>query len=227
MTVRDPVAEIASQLSPSEHSERLALYVALGDSFTAGTGAADGRAWPELLADRLRGRHPSLDLRNLAVEGATSDEVAEQVSEAIELEPDLVTVVCGANDVLRSTRPDPDRYAANLAVILGRLRVALPGVRIATATSPEGWDFLPVGPRTRRRIEAGVKECNEVTRGLSGLLGVPCLEVAGHPGLSNSENFSDDGLHPSTLGHTRAAEGFAALLADRLGLETGDTGGER
>jgi lysophospholipase L1-like esterase len=51
--------------------------------------------------------------------------------------------------------------------------------------------------------------------------------VAGHPGLSNSENFSDDGLHPSTLGHTRAAEGFAALLADRLGLETGDTGGER
>ncbi len=227
MTVRDPVAVIASQLSPSQHSERLALYVALGDSFTAGTGAADGRAWPELLADGLREHHPSLDLRNLAVEGATSDEVAEQVPEAIELEPDLVTVVCGANDVLRSTRPDPERYAANLALILGRLRVALPGTRIATATSPEGWDFLPVGPRTRRRIEEGVQECNEITRGMASLLGVPCLEVAGHPGLSNAKNFSDDGLHPSTLGHTHAADGFALLLRERMGIETGDTGGER
>jgi lysophospholipase L1-like esterase len=221
MTVRDPVAEIASHLSPEAHSARLALYVAIGDSFTAGTGVAPGRAWPELLTTALSEHHPAINLTNLAVEGATSDEVAEQLPEAIELEPDLVTVVCGANDVLRHTRPDPMRYAANLALIFGRLRLSLPGVRIATATSPEQWDFLALGPRTRRRIEEGISECNEVTRSLASALRVPCLEVAGHPGLSHPENFSDDGLHPSALGHERAAAGFAELLHDRFEIETG------
>jgi lysophospholipase L1-like esterase len=220
MTLRDPVAEIASHLSPRDHSERLSLYVAMGDSFTAGTGADEDAGWPDLLTDALRSAHPAIELRNLAVEGATSDQVVEQLPEAIELEPDLVTVVCGANDVLLCTRPDPERYAANLALILGRLLVSVPGVRVATATSPERWDFMPLGPRTRRRIERGITECNSVTRSLAGTLGVPCLEVAGHPGLSRSENFSDDGLHPSPRGHTRAAAGFAGLLRQRHGIDT-------
>jgi lysophospholipase L1-like esterase len=219
MTLRDPMAELASELSPREHSRRLSLYVALGDSFTAGTGAGDARPWPELLAARLRGSNPALKVRNLAVDGATSSEVLEQLGEAVELEPDLVTIVCGANDVLRHTRPDPIRYAANLALILGRLRVAHPDLRIATATSPEGWDFMPMGPRTRRRVETGVREFNGVTRRLAAALEVPCLEVAGHPGLGDPTNFSADGLHPSADGHRHAAEGFAALLRRSYGIE--------
>ena len=218
--MRDPVAEIASQLSPSEHSQRLSLYVAMGDSFTAGTTGDGTDGWPELLTARLRGRHPALELRNLAVEGATSDEVVEQLPEAIELEPDLVTVACGANDVLLSTRPDRERYAANLALIFGRLLVAVPGVRVATATFPEGWDFMDLGPRTRRRVESGIADCNSITRTLAGTLGIPCLEVAGHPGLSRPENFGDDGLHPSSLGHEHAARGFADLLHRHHGIES-------
>jgi lysophospholipase L1-like esterase len=133
-------------------------------------------------------------------------------------------VVCGANDVLRSTRPDPERYAANLALILGRLRVAHPHARVATATSPEGWDFMRLGPRTRRRVERGISALNGVTRRLAGAMGVPCLDVAGHPGLGEQRNFSADGLHPSAIGHRHAARGFAALLADAYGIETGDEG---
>jgi lysophospholipase L1-like esterase len=222
MTLRDPVAQLAAELSPRAHSRRLSLYVALGDSFTAGAGAVDGEAWPDLLVDRLVEHNPTLALRNLAVDGATSWEVVEQLSEAVELEPDLVTVVCGANDVLRCTRPDSERYAANLALILGRLRVAHPDVRIATATSPESWDFMRMGPRTRRRVEQGISEFNGVTRRLADAMGVPCLEVAGHPGLADPKNFNDDGLHPSATGHRHAAAGFAALLHDNYGIETGE-----
>lgn len=228
MTLRDPVAELASELSPTAHSQRLSLYVALGDSFSAGASEGDEeRVWPELLVERLREQHPTLVLENLAVEGATSGEVLAQLSAAVELEPDLVTVVCGANDVLRCTRPDPESYAANLALILGRLRVAHPDLRIATATSPESWDFMRMGPRTRRRIERGISAFNGVTRRLSGAMGVPCLEVAGHPGLADPSNFSADGLHPSATGHQHAAQGFAALLHDRYGIETNEPGGER
>src|ERR687891_135794 len=99
---RDPMAQIAEELSPKACGERLSLYVALGDSFTAGTGCPPGDAWPERLVANLRSESPSLELRNLAVEGATSTEVLDQLPAALGLEPDLVTLVCGANDVLRS-----------------------------------------------------------------------------------------------------------------------------
>ena len=220
MSLRDPLARIADELSPEATGRRLSLYVALGDSFTAGTGCAPGEAWPERLAAALRRHNPSLALRNLAVQGATSADVLDQLPEAIELEPDLVTVVCGANDVLRSTRPDPRRYAEHLGTILRRLRESIPGVRILTATSPQRWDFLPLGPRTRERVESGIARSNRVTRELAATLDVACLDVAAHPGLSEARNFSADGLHPSPRGHERAARGFAQLLRDRHGIET-------
>jgi lysophospholipase L1-like esterase len=226
---RDPFAQIArvigSQLGPEARREQLSLYVALGDSFTAGTGCGPGEAWPERLAAGLRAHNPHLLLRNLAVEGATSDEVLAQLPEALELEPDLVTVVCGANDVLRSTRPDPAAYARRLASIFGRLQGANPAVRVVTATSPERWDFLSLGPRTRDRVERGVTRLNRATRGVAEAYSVPCLEVAGHPGLGDGANFCTDGLHPSALGHARAARGFAALLRERYGISITTGGG--
>ena len=53
---------------------------------------------------------------NFGEAGATSSEVAAgQLPRCLELHPDLVTVVCGANDVLLSVRPDIDAHAAALA----------------------------------------------------------------------------------------------------------------
>jgi lysophospholipase L1-like esterase len=187
-------------------------YVAMGDSFTAGTGSSPGRCWADQLADRLGRRRPSFVYRNLAVEGARSDQVLDQLPGAIALEPDLVTVVCGANDVLFSVRPDADAYGKRLGAIFGVLRSAMPGVILATATAPERWDFLGFGPRTRARLERGIGSFNDATREVAAEHGAFCLEVAGHPGLGRSENFVEDGLHPSAQGHDQAAAGFARLL---------------
>jgi lysophospholipase L1-like esterase len=74
-------------------AERIATFVAMGDSFTAGTGALPGEAWPERLA---AGLGPRVQLHNLAVHGAMSADVLVQLPEALDLEPELVTVVCGA-----------------------------------------------------------------------------------------------------------------------------------
>jgi len=226
MRVRDPVARIAEELSPETRRRRLSLYVALGDSFTAGVGCPRGEAWPERLVAGLRSEHPGLELRNLAVRGAASADVLDQLDEAVELEPDLVTVVCGANDVLQSTRPDPDRYAGHLATILSRLRGSVLGGRVVTATSPERWEFLELRPRTRARVERGIASFNAVTRRLASIFEVPCLEVSGHPGLTLADNFDADGLHPSTLGHRHAARAFAALLESSYGIQ-GDPGRDR
>ncbi len=194
-------------------------YVALGDSFTAGSACEPGEAWPELLTEMMRPSHPGIELWNLARHGATSAEVVEQLPDALALEPDLVTVVFGANDVLTTTRPDAQAYAERLDLIVSELSDADPCTRIVTATSPESWEFLGLGPRTGARVRRGIAALNAVTRAVATAHGVACLEVVGHPGLSDPENFSEDGLHPSPLGHRHAARAFAVEIEKSFGIE--------
>jgi phosphatidylinositol alpha 1,6-mannosyltransferase len=222
MSAIDPFARISRVFQGRADARRAwspSCFVALGDSFTAGTGSEPGGCWADRLAAGIGTRSGELSYRNLAVDGATSTDVLEQARRAIELEPDLVTVICGANDVLKSTRPDPVGYASRLTSIFSRLRAAGPNVRIVTATAPDRLDFLPLRPRTRARVERGISRINMVTRRVADLHGIPYLEVDGHAGLADRENFADDGLHPSMLGHSRAAAAFAALMNERFGIE--------
>ena len=213
MSVVDPYARIARALRGLDPpAQPIRSYAALGDSFTAGTGCEPGESWADQLAARLSKATPGFVYSNLAFEGASSADVLDQVGPALQIEPDLVTVVCGANDVLFSVRPDPQLYARRLAAIFRRLRNPLPAVRLITATAPERWDFIDVGPRTRARLERGIVRFNAATRLVARSYEVPCLEVAGHPGLSDAKNFIADGLHPSARGHRHAAVGFGRLL---------------
>lgn len=189
-------------------------FVALGDSFTAGTGVAEEERWADRLARGL-GAGGEVVYRNLACDGATSADVLAQVPDALQLEPDLVTVVCGANDVLRSVRPDLDGFALRFAAILDSLRDAVPGVLLLTATVPERWRFLELRPRTLARVSGGLRAVNAAIREAAGERGIPCLEVVGQPGLDDPDNFCEDGLHPSELGHARVAGAFGTLLAER------------
>ena len=98
-------------------------YAALGDSFTAGRDSIDAERWADLLAAGMRRVNPDLRYENLAVDGATSAEVLEgQVEPGLALDPDFVTVICGANDVLLATRPDVAGYAERIDAIFKRLR---------------------------------------------------------------------------------------------------------
>ena len=221
----DPFAVIADAIGRGR-GRRLGCFVALGDSFTAGRGCAADERWADRLAASLRRRHPELAYHNLAVDGATSDDVLDQVGPALQLEPDLVTVICGANDVIWSVRPDLELYGERFATILDRLRRGLPHVAIVTATSPERWRFLDLRPRTRARIVAGIGRLNEVTRTVANSRSVPVVDVVGHPGLDEAENFLDDGLHPSPMGHQRAAIEFARALGEHFGIDSDVTNKE-
>ena len=198
----------------------LHCYVALGDSFTAGTGCSTEDRWPDRLALSLRARHPQLAYRNLARHGATSLAVMDQMSPAMQLEPDVVTLICGANDVLLSVRPDPEAYRSRLVEMLTRFREALPSVSILTATSPEHWSFMGFGPRTARRVGEGIRRFNQVTREVASAHDVACLDVSKHPGLDDAENFATDGLHPSAVGHEHAAREIARALRASYGIRS-------
>jgi lysophospholipase L1-like esterase len=184
-------------------------YVAIGDSFTAGAPGAAGR-WPDELAAAVQ----PAEYHNLGVAGATTAEVADgQLDRCIELEPDLVTVVCGVNDVLLSVRPDIDAHRDALERIFRTLRARVPLAVIVTITTPPIAEHIGLRPRSRRRVEQGVEQLNQITRALAHRYGVLCLEWGDHPLARRRENFAADGFHPSLTGIRRAARACAQALA--------------
>jgi lysophospholipase L1-like esterase len=195
-------------------------YAALGDSFTAGRDSVDAERWADLLAAGMRRVNPDLRYANLAVDGATSAEVLDhQVEPALELEPDFVSVICGANDVLLATRPDVLGYEERIETIFSRLREAAPEAAMVTATAPESWHFMEMRPRTERRLIKATTELNEVTRAAAGRHDILCLPIAGHEALRDPDTFSADGLHPSSGGHRFVAEQAAIVLHQHFGIE--------
>ena len=189
----------------------MTMYVAMGDSFTAGVDPSVPR-WPDELARSLGGRYV-----NLAEVGATSEHVErDQLAEALELSPEVVTLVCGANDVLLDTRPDVDAYAKRLSRMFARLRRELPDVMIMTATYPDISRFLDLRPRSRSRVERGMRRFNEACRAVANRHHVVLLEGFDHPATSERATFAADGFHPSAEGHRQAAREFLRVLRNRF-----------
>jgi lysophospholipase L1-like esterase len=191
----------------------MTTYIAMGDSFTAGLDPEKGR-WPDELARALG---PDVHYENLATIGATSEHVErDQLPRALELKPDVITLVCGANDVLLSTRPDPDAYAARLAGMFARLRRAAPYAEILTATYPDISRFLDLRPRSRARVVNGMRRFNDACRTVARRHGIMLLEGSEHPAAQHRATFAEDGFHPSQEGHRRAAAEFLASLTAGL-----------
>ena len=203
---------------------RIEAYAALGDSFTAGRESVIGQRWADRLASGLRQVNPELVYENLAVDGADSAEVLEQVPAATALRPNLVTVICGANDVLLTVRPDVEGYEERFARILAALRSELPEAAIVTGTAPESWHFMDLRPRTRKRIAEATEALNSATLRIAAEHErVLCLPVAGHPALEDPANYAADGLHASQRGHELIARETGRFLHESFGIEIGST----
>lgn len=191
----------------------LERYAALGDSFSAGTD--DGSVpWPELIVRGLTARGEAIELQNFATIGATTSEVIEdQLEPALAFEPGLVSLVCGANDVLLTSRPDVEACAANLETLLGRIRGELPGAAIVTATYPDPGRFAGLRARTRKRVVEGMEQVNLAIRSAAEAHGALIMEFSEHPGVADRANVGADGFHPSAMGHRRAATAVLEALA--------------
>lgn len=192
-------------------------YVALGDSFTAGNGLGPGRRWPDLLAADLGAGRDDFRYLNLARDGADSREILATIEPAIELQPDLVTLACGANDVLLSTRPDIEAFEGRFNYMLQQLRGGIPDLRLLVSTYPDGWQMPGLGPRTAQRIDRGIRAVNRAIIEVAFAHGVPCMDVTSHPGVKDPGNLDTDGLHPSALGHRRAAVEYARAIDHHFG----------
>jgi phosphatidylinositol alpha 1,6-mannosyltransferase len=191
-------------------------YTALGDSFTSGLRPGEPR-WADEVARALG---DGTRYENLAWVGATSADVEhKQLERALSLDPDVVTLVCGANDVLESVRPDAGAYAERLGRMFARLRSDAPRAAVVTATYPDISRFLDLRPRSRARVEKGMELFNAAARKVARAEGIVLLEGFDHPAVRDRTTFGEDGFHPSEEGHRRAAMEFLRALRSRMGTQ--------
>ena len=119
-------------------------YLALGDSYTIGTGSSGSEhSWPSIVATRLAektGR--KLELTNPAVNGFTTlDVIAKELPHLRRLKPDLVTILIGVNDLVRERTPSD--YRASLVQIYDAVGTDMQPDGRAFAISIPNWSVVP------------------------------------------------------------------------------------
>ena len=122
-------------------------YVALGDSQTEGLNDGDDavgvRGWADRFAEALAATtSPGLLYANLALRGCRARDVRHgQLGAALEMEPDLASVVVGMNDLLRHDY-DADATVRDVEETFAALRAT--GCQVVTMTFPDIGRMLPV-----------------------------------------------------------------------------------
>ena len=187
-------------------------YVAIGDSFTEGMSDPDpeipGRyvGWADRLAVDLA-RYASdaghqFGYANLAVRGRLlADIVGPQLEAALALEPDLVSIVGGGNDILRPSA-DVDALAGRLEDAVIRIRETGADVLMVTPFDPVG---APLVRATRGRAGAFAA----LVWGIAQRHGARVLDQWSLVALRDWRMWADDRIHMTAEGHRRVA--LAAL----------------
>jgi lysophospholipase L1-like esterase len=176
--------------------------VALGDSFTEGLDDPhpDGgyRGWADRLAEMLAAHNPELRYANLAVRGRLlSHVVFDQVPAAIVLQPDLVSIAAGGNDLLR-TGADPDKLAALFDSAVVRLQEA--GCRVLMFTG-----FDPCVFPVIRLIRGKAAAYNMHLRGIADARDCDLVDMWSMRVLRDRRAWADDRLHLNPDAHRRVA----------------------
>lgn len=195
------------------------VYVALGDSTGSGVGAREG-GYVARLFKRIAERRPESKLTNLCVSGATTDDVLRgQLERGVAMNPDLVTLGIGINDIGHGFTLD--QFSRNYETILSTLKEKT-SARIVVTNLPD----ISTAPRIpnsmrseyQRQIVQFSRRLEEIAarHGVTvfDIYTITTQELAAHP-----EYFSNDGFHPSDAGYQMWAEQMWPTIASVIGEE--------
>ena len=208
-----PILHVHGDAGPTVHGEAGSIrpqprawsrYVAIGDSFTEGMSDPDPTTpgayvgWADRLAALLSAHSPEFAYANLAVRGRKLADVAgPQLQAALDLGPDLVSIVGGGNDILRP-RADVDALAAQLDQAVARIRATGADVLMATPTDPAG---APIIGRTRGRVGTYISHIWSIAQ----RRGCYVLNQWACDFLKDWRMWAEDRIHMTPEGHRRVA----------------------
>lgn len=192
--------------------------VMLGDSSSAGFGAADDDSLPGvMLARTLAGQlYRPVQLFTHAVVGTGAADLARQAGEALRDEPDVVVIIVGPNDV--RDRVSPAQSVRELAEVVTRLRAR--DVAVVVGTCPDLGIITPI-PAPLRQLAGhwsrtlAARQEQAVRR--AGGLAVPIGRLVSPGFVGHPELFAPDLFHPSGAGYARAVAVLAPAVLTVIG----------
>jgi lysophospholipase L1-like esterase len=203
-TATPPV--VADAAAPS------ARYLALGDSFTIGTGGTPARAFPARLVDRWRGAGCSVALENVAVNGFTTDDVIDaELPSLASFHPTFVTVAVGANDIVRGR--SIDAYRTNVGRILDAARAS--GARVIALPQPD-WSRSPSAASfaTQPALATAIEAFNAALSTEARKRGAEWADLGAlMKEQAATGMLASDGLHPSSAAYDAWASELARTIA--------------
>lgn len=193
-------------------------YLALGDSFTIGTGTTPDRSFPAVLVNRWWDDGIECDLRNPAVNGFTTDDLIRDELPLVEAyRPDLVTVLIGANDIVAGV--SEQRYRAQLRRIHERVRAGAPAAARYGLPQPD-WSLTPLGGSFGdvARLAKTIERFNEIAREEVEHAGGVYIDIFTlmREQMAAGET-APDGLHPSAEAYAAWADALRGPLSATIG----------
>jgi lysophospholipase L1-like esterase len=191
-------------------------YVALGDSYTIGTGASHpDRAFPSLLLRRLG---PGVRLRNLGVDGFTTDDLIRY--ELPELRaPQLVSILIGANDICQGL--GAQGYRSNLRAIHAHVEKAVANPSHVLALTMPDFSVVPAAEDYggAAHLAPLIHEFNAICLEEARDRGFMVADIAPLSRLAATERawLSEDLLHPSDIQYAAWAAHIWDGVAGRWG----------
>jgi lysophospholipase L1-like esterase len=185
---------------------RALRYLALGDSYTIGTGASDdAQAWPSIIASRL-----GAELTNPAVNGYTTlDLIRNELPLVDSVDPDLVSVLIGVNDLVQGRTPEQYRES------LRHIYDAISGRDVFTVSIPT-WSYVPAAADFGGavRVDRLTTAFNEVAREESEARGYLWIDIgpASISGIGTRAWIAFDQLHPGDAQYAAWADAIWPLL---------------
>jgi acyl-CoA thioesterase-1 len=192
--------------------------VALGDSFTIGTGVGRSDRWPDQLVDSLRDAVPLELVANLGVNGYTSDDLLQrELPQLADLRPGFVSILIGVNDVVQDV--SIERYRANVEQTFAAVLDLVPRDRVVVVSVPD-YTRTPRGadygdPQQQRDAIAAVNALLKQLAADRGIAFVEISAVADQAGTDASLVASDK-LHPSGEQYRLWVELIAPVVRDLL-----------
>ncbi|GAA4679049.1 GDSL-type esterase/lipase family protein [Gordonia humi] len=189
-------------------------YVALGDSFTEGVGDPDEtlpngvRGWADRVATALTAVDAQTRYANLAIRGRKLVPIVdEQIDAAVALNPDLVTIHAGGNDMLRPG-VDLDAIGRVYDEAVGKLVATGATVVIFTPHDPGASKFF-------RPLRGRFALMAEITREIADRHDLTVVDYWRIRDYDDNRMWADDRLHMSPQGHQR----MAVAVLDALGVK--------
>lgn len=179
------------------------VFIAMGDSTVEGVGASHHtRSYTGIIYSMIKERFPKAKYYNFGKFGSSTKEViAEQLEKTIKLNPDLVTISVGANDM--NNKILPKRFAKNLLIIIERLQKET-NAKIVINNLPDFTDSAAISLTHRRLSRLVISRYNKEIEKVASQSDVFYIDLYKHSRVYAKhypELIAEDKFHPSDFGY--------------------------